>query len=120
MPLTAFYRSVKVLLFDPSVALSKSVNYLVFCHKLHEISLFKLMLHGTIFNDNFLMKHSMWTIFNAKFIATICFMVLNGLVKTCNTLLQQIVAFKIVCALCCIKNRLLKIDSPLRCICKMF
>ena len=111
---------IKKRLFDPSVVLSDSVNYLAFYHKLHEISLFKVMLHGTIFNDNFLMQHSMWTIFNAKIIATIYFMVLNSLLKPCNTLPQQIVAFKIVCVLRCIKNRLLKIDSPLRCICKIF
>ena len=31
-----------------------------------------------------------------QMVATICFMVLDGLIKTCNTLPQQIVALKIV------------------------
>ena len=36
---------------------------------------------------------------------TVCFMVLNGLLKTYNTLPQQIVALNTVRVQCCVKRR---------------
>ena len=72
------------------------------------MSLFKVMSHGTIFNDDFQRNVPVACVqfLMQKIVATMCFMVLNGL---SNTLLQQIAALKIVRALCCVKNRLLKI-----------
>ena len=52
----------------------------------------KVMLHGMTFNDDFEGNITCGQFLMQQIVATICFMVLNCLIKTCNTLPQQIVA----------------------------
>ena len=61
------------------------------------------MLHAMTFNNSFLGNIACGQFLMEQIVEAIFCM--NGLINTCNTLPQQIVALKVVHVLCCVQNR---------------